>query len=163
MKKGSVMLMLKIGGPATEKKTNRIIPRLLCLTFAGILVTNCSHLAHKPNTATGTVSESKILSLYDQLKIGMTREQVEAIVGKPLWEPFPQSDFYATCHYIDKPERPLTSHESPWSFSGLVITYRDGRLIDKKYNFQWVKQEHIEAYEQMRAEDIGNALGTKGQ
>ena len=43
------------------------------------------------NTGTQTeekaVSASHILALYDQLKVGMTRAQTEAIVGKSLLRP----------------------------------------------------------------------------
>ena len=90
---------------------------------------------------------SRILALYDQLQVGMTREEVEAIVGEPMLPPLEQPDGEVNCSYVAERERLLERHESPWGPGGIVVTYKEGRLVKKQYNFQAVKREHLEAYE----------------
>jgi len=90
---------------------------------------------------------SRILTLYDQLEVGMTREEVEAIVGGPILPPLEQPDGEAQCSYVEERERLLGRHESPWGLGGIVVVYKEGRLVKKQYNHQAVKREHMEAYE----------------
>lgn len=95
-------------------------------------------------------SKSRILWLHDQLKIGMTTDQVEAILGKPLGPPLVQPDGEQTDYYLNEPERRMGPTESPWAPGGIVVTYKNGRLIKKVYNHQWVKREHRQAYERSK-------------
>ena len=122
-------------------------PPLLGVILASALLAGCAEHRRLAAPERSPVSESRILSLYGRLTIGMTKDEVEAIVGRPLGQPLRQAGGEEDYHYVDKPERQLEPHESPWSFGGLVITYKDGRLVDKKYNPQWVRREHREPYE----------------
>jgi len=118
---------------------------LVVLLLSG-LITGRRQGRVSSHTAGEFASESGIISLYDQLKMGMTRSQVQAIAGKPLFEPLRQPSGREEYWYIDKPERKMQSHESPWGPGGIAVTYKDDRLIDKKYNHQWVKRERRELY-----------------
>jgi outer membrane protein assembly factor BamE (lipoprotein component of BamABCDE complex) len=122
-----------------------ILPTLLFYLVAG-----CRQEQQSPDPATALASESRILSLYDQLKIGMTKSQVQAIVGKPLFKPLRQSTGEEGCWYVDKAERKMEYNESPWGLGGISVTYKADKLIEKEYNSQWVKPEHIEAYKQKK-------------
>jgi len=119
---------------------------LVIMLLSGLL-NGCRQGRQSSHTAGELASESGIISLYDQLKMGMTRSQVQAIVGKPLFKPLRQPSGGEEYWYIDKPERKMQSHESPWGLGGIAVTYKNSRLIDKKYNHQWVKREHVELYE----------------
>lgn len=88
------------------------------------------------------VYHSRILRLYVRLEAGMTREQVEAIVGKAISTPLRQPNGEEECWYIDKSERHMEPHESPWGVGGIKVIYKNGKLLRKQYNHQWVK--HLE-------------------
>jgi hypothetical protein len=103
---------------------------------------------------------SRILQLYSRVGPGMTRQEVENILGPPLFpaihqpevgpdylgpgDTHPEGD---ACWYLQDAERSLSPEESPWGLGGIKIVYRDGRVIQKTYNAQWVKREDIEAFE----------------
>jgi len=90
----------------------------------------------------------------------MPQQQVEDILGKPLFRPIhppevgpeylalgdthPEGD---VCWYLNEPERNMERHESPWGLGGIMIIYREGKVMQKKYNFQWIRRENIEAFE----------------
>ena len=133
-----------------------IASNVLLIGLLSCLSTGCGQERQSPHAATAPatapVSESRIISLYDQLKIGMTRSQAQAIVGEPLEGPphnirQPNGEEY--CGYISEAEaeRKLGYYESPMYFCGIRLIYKNGRVIDKKYNHQWVKREHTELYE----------------
>lgn len=105
---------------------------------------------HQPlQTATAPVSESRILSLYDKLELDMTKSQVEAILGEPIYS-LRQQNGEEQCNCIKEPERTMESHESPMMFSGVLVEFKDDKLIKASYNPQWIKREHLLAYEQKK-------------
>jgi len=108
--------------------------------------------------------DSEILDLYSQVETEMSQQQVEQILGKPLFPPMRQREIGPeylgpgdthpegdVCWYLSKPERTMQSHESPWGLGGIRIVYRDGKVIQKKYNVQWIKREDIDAFEKRTA------------
>jgi len=88
-----------------------------------------------------TVEESsRILTMFQRLRFGMTPQQVEALVGQPALKPTQQPNGDLQVWYIDRPERKLGPQESPWGPAGILVIYRQGILAEKKYNSQWVKK-----------------------
>ncbi len=77
----------------------------------------------------------------------MSKGEAETVIGKPLFESLRQTSGEVECWYVKDSERKMEMHESPWGMGGIVVKYKDGKIIDKKYNFQWVKREHRELYE----------------
>ena len=117
-----------------------------------------------PSCAKRHRTSSKILELYAQIEVGMSQHQVEQILGKPLFPPMHQREVGPeylgpgdthpegdACWYLDNAERAMETHESPWGLGGIKIVYQDGKVVQKKYNFQWVKQEDIDAFEKRTA------------
>ncbi len=127
---------------------NKIVSSLVCFLLLPAIMIGCGGREETASGGRKQVSESRILRLYHQLKVGVTREQVEAILGKPLFPSLRQPSGEEELWYIREGERLMQPYESPWGPGGIVVTYRDGKLIEKKYNFQWVKHEHIIAYEE---------------
>ena len=127
---------------------NRITPFFLVILLGGGLLVGCGQQKRAASPEKVSVSESRILSLYDQLRSGMTKDEVKTIAGKPLsLQPLRDANGEEDCFYIsEREETYIEPHVSPWGFSGLVITYKDGRLIRKKYNPQWVKREHLDRH-----------------
>ncbi len=107
------------------------------------------------------ISESRILRLYHQLKVGMTRDQVEAILGKPLFPSLDNSSGEEMLWYIDERERRMLLTESPMGPGGIRITYKDRKLIDKWYNPQWIKAKYIRAYEQKHKAEPADSTDKK--
>ena len=103
---------------------------------------------------------SRILQLYSQVSTGMTQQEVEDILGPPLCpaihqreigpeylgpgDTHPEGD---ACWYLQDAERRLGPEESPWGLGGIKIVYRNGKVIQKQYNSQWVRREDIEAFQ----------------
>jgi hypothetical protein len=83
-----------------------------------------------------------LLELYNKLKPGMTREQVEAVVGKPVLPPLVQPDGEVQVNYLgpEYRERDLAPQESPFLPAGIYVTYVGGVLTKKSYNPQWLKR-----------------------
>jgi len=126
---------------------NRSMSVFLIISAASALLTGCPQDRRTVEPTGQAISESRILSLYDQLRVGMSRADAEAVVGGPLFEPLRQPSGEERHWYIKQPERKMEMHESPWGLGGIVVTYKDDKLVEKKYNFQWVKREHRELYE----------------
>ena len=82
---------------------------------------------------------SRILTLFRQLQIGMTPKQVEELLGQPV-EKRSEQPWGLEVWYIDRPEHKLELQESPWGPAGIKVTYRNGVLAEKRYNFQWIKK-----------------------
>jgi hypothetical protein len=129
---------------------NRSMISLLVVLTGSALLFGCARGRRTVEPSGAPVSESRILSLYDQLKIGMSRTDAETVVGAPLFEPLRQPSGEEEHWYIKTPERKMEMHESPWGLGGIVVTYRNDKLVEKKYNFQWVKREHRDLYEKNR-------------
>ncbi len=124
-------------------------PFLLVFAVSSLLV-GCAGNRPAVQPTQPPVSESGILSLYDQLKVGMSRADVHAVIGAPLFEPLRKPSGGEEYWYIKTPETEMEMHESPWGLGGIVVTYKNDKLVVKKYNFQWIKREHREAYEQKK-------------
>ncbi len=95
---------------------------------------------------------SKILDAYSRIEPGMARIDVEKITGAPVFPPTegaPGSN-EVIAWYLDVPERGLEEHESPWGPAGIKVVYREGKVVEKKYNHQWVPREAREAFEDKR-------------
>ena len=93
--------------------------------------------------------KSRILDAYARIDLGMTQSEVEKVAGEPvlpLTEGAPGKN-EEVAWYIDTPERDLEAHESPWGLAGIKVTFRDGKVVEKKYNFQWVPRELREEFE----------------
>lgn len=104
-------------------------------------------------------THSQILHLYSQISAGMTQQEVEKILGPPVFPAMhyqeipsdylpsgvahPEGDY---CWYWREPERPLELWESPYGAGGIEIVYWGGKVIQKKYNSQWIKQEDLEVF-----------------
>lgn len=129
---------------------NRSIGSFVLVLAASVLLAGCTGNRRTVEPTVPPVSESEILSLYDQLAVGMTRADVEAGVGAPLFKPLRQPSGEEEYWYIKTPERKMEMHESPWGLGGIVVTYKNDKLVEAKYNFQWVKREHRELYEKNR-------------
>jgi hypothetical protein len=71
----------------------------------------------------------------------MTPKEVETLLGQPVLNLTQQPSWDLEVWYIDRPERKLKPHESPWGPAGILVIYRKGVLAEKKYNFQWIKGE----------------------
>lgn len=127
----------------------RAIASILPVLLLSCLIAGCRQEQQLFHAPTAPASGSRIISLYHQLKTGMTRSQVQTIVGEPL-SSLRQTSGEEQCYYVKKPERIMESHESPMMLGGISVKYKDGKLIEKMYNPQWVKREHREAYEQRR-------------
>jgi hypothetical protein len=97
-----------------------------------------------PKVATTGTQGAKpgILDLYKKLKPGMTPQEVEAILGKPILPPTEQPNNYQNANYLGSEfaERTLLPYESPLFPAGIYVTYHDGKLVTMSYNSQWVKQ-----------------------
>ncbi len=131
--------------------------------LVGTIATACVSPNAVPSRGARAWSESRILSCHEKIAIGMTRREVESIVGAPISDPLRQPSGEVQCYYLDEPERQMQAHESPWGFSGLVVEYRNDLLIAKTYNFQWVKAEHRDAYEKRSSEPDQAADGVSGK
>lgn len=81
-----------------------------------------------------------ILSRFAQIQYGMTRDEVEAILGLPIYSPSQLRDGSVEVPYLgpERRERRASSHESLLAFAGIIVTYREGRVVEKWYNRQWV-------------------------
>ena len=90
------------------------------------------------------ISESRILSLYHQLKFGQSREEIEKLVGKPVIGTDDVDG--STQWYINECEtREIKG--SPWGLAGIRVNYdKDDRLVSARYNFQYVRTTDIEKY-----------------
>jgi hypothetical protein len=129
------------------KAMSRIRLCVLGVASAGILAAGCSDREPTPQPVRPPASSSAILSRYDQLALGMTKAEAEAVVGRPLGEPLRQTNGEEECWYLGEREAAMAPGESPWGAGGIVITYKDGELVDKACNYQWVKQAHRRSYE----------------
>lgn len=90
------------------------------------------------------VSKSRILSLYHQLKSGMTKNEVEKILGQPV---IGNDVVNGSLHWYIKETERRTFAGSPWGYAGIRVFYNsDDRLVNAQYNFQYVKDKHIERY-----------------
>ena len=112
--------------------------KLVRLIVLSLIPVGCAGDPQPTSRDAKAVPHSRILQLYDRLEVGMTREQVEAVVGKPLFPPLRQPKVEDEYWYISKAERFLESHESPWGWGGIKVNYKHGRLLRKQYNSQWV-------------------------
>ena len=94
----------------------------------------------------GKISKSRILRLYHQIKAGQSREEVEKLLGEPLYDNAVVNG--TVSWYIDKVETKEIKG-SPWGMGGIKVFYgEDGLVHDAEYNFQYVKNEDIELYHQ---------------
>lgn len=82
-----------------------------------------------------------ILDLYKKITLGMSREQVEDILGEPVAVPVEQPSGEVQVAYLDHEyrERTLLPQESPRYPAGIFVTYRRGKVQEKSYNGQWVR------------------------
>jgi hypothetical protein len=81
-----------------------------------------------------------IHELYEKLEPGMSRRQVEAVLGEPVFPPLEQPNGEVHAAYLGQEyaERSLLPHESPFMPAGISVTYLGGKLTEKSYNSQWV-------------------------
>jgi len=94
------------------------------------------------------VSPSRILRAYHELNVGMSMKEVESIAGKPLFRLGENPDGSEEVWYIDESEtKGLPATGAPWGPGGIVITYKDGNLVKKRYNHQMVHPSYIGEYE----------------
>src|SRR5690242_8817511 len=63
--------------------------------------------------------------VFGKIKVGMSREQVEEIAGRPV------TDDQITVHYGDPPK--IEPWQSPVSVSSIAVTYSNGVVQSKKY------------------------------
>ena len=88
--------------------------------------------------------ESRILALYDQLKEGQMRAQVEEILGKPLIGADISNG--SQQWYINETERE-TFEGSPWGLGGICVFYdKENRLVRAEVNYQYVQDRHIKSH-----------------
>ena len=123
--------------------------------LGGFLLSGCSSQPDNaaPNTKQGDNAQEivakqaprlGIVALFKKLEIGMSRQQVEAIVGSPVYSPLEGPGEDLRVDYLrqeEYQERGLLAHESPISLGGIFVTYRRGILVEKGYNSQWVKAD----------------------
>ena len=106
--------------------------------------TVCWLPGHKRPTGTleMVVFKPGILELYEKLKLDMTRKEVEAILGKPIFPDLKQPNGEVNAYYLgyEYAERAPLKNESPYLPSGIKVTYVADKLTKKLYNPQWVKQ-----------------------
>ncbi len=122
------------------------LPILLIIALVGL-----SACAHNPRSQAHSVApwaESNILTLYDQLRDGMSKEEAEAILGKHILGPMRQANGDVEFWYVEESERQMAREESPWGPAGIVVMYRDEKVFSYRYNHQYVKGTHQELYEQ---------------
>ncbi|GEM_PF-4605974 len=79
-------------------------------------------------------SSSSPYELYSQLTEGMTRAEVELIVGPPTFNEFEEKEGPSTFWYLPAPQ--LEPHESPWGFCGIKVVYSEDRVLEKQLNHQ---------------------------
>jgi len=70
----------------------------------------------------------------------MSSNEVEAILGPPLIS-WTVSKKEVEAWYGNKPERRMSSYESPWGLGDIQITFQNGLLAQKRYNYQHVSEE----------------------
>lgn len=81
-------------------------------------------------------------ALYEKVQVGMSRPDVEAILGAPEFPPLEQPSGETWVNYLGDSyrERDPLPHESPYSFTGMRVTYLDGKVVEKELNHQWLKK-----------------------
>ena len=72
--------------------------------------------------------------LHGQLRRGMSRADVERLLGPPDYSPNPGEDFYST----EKKERPSGGDDAAPATVGLLLDYRDkdGNVTDRLHTFE---------------------------
>ena len=99
----------------------------------------------------------RIMQMYARLQLGMSRDQVEAVVGKPILPSVSLPGNEEEFQYAGSPEQ---TAEWPWGISGLKAVFRNGLLVSKQYSLQWVENGEIlqvEEHQTLRADSLGAA------
>jgi hypothetical protein len=107
-----------------------------------------SYVAQRPTGVLEmTVLEAKIkrkpglVELFSKLEIGMARDKVETLLGKPIFKDLKQPDGVEVNYLGDEfRERVLEMQESPFLPAGIYLTYVDGKLTKKSFNPQWLRK-----------------------
>jgi hypothetical protein len=83
-----------------------------------------------------------LMELYEKIKLGMTRAEVETVLGKPIIQPLNQPGGEVQVHYlgVEYRERTMLKQESPYAPAGIFATYVAGKLTKKSFNPQRVLQ-----------------------
>ena len=131
-----------------------LLKTYVALSAACVLLNGCSsqpsndeHPAKQrdvaPKVAAQRGAKVGIVELFKKLEIGMTRQQVEVLLGAPVRTPLkgPGEDLQVDYLGPEYAERSLLPHESPFAPAGIFVTYRRGILVKKGYNSQWVKEK----------------------
>src|SRR5439155_15757676 len=90
-----------------------------------------------------TVAPRKVglMQLFDKLQPGMSRKDVEKLLGKRIVEN-DVGDGSVRAYYLgyEYRERPRKDFESPFMPGGIAVTYVNDKLTKKAYNYQWVTE-----------------------
>lgn len=86
---------------------------------------------------------SAILTLYRRLETGMTSNEVRAILGPPIYFMVydPEPDLTYRGYFGTNWERKPSPIESPDSPADISVTLKDGRLVEKRCNYQRISDE----------------------
>lgn len=110
--------------------------KLLCaITISCLLGCNASHPAKEPvfNSLEMRKDLTAISDIHEKLEVGMTREEVEALLGNPDYSPTDGKYYYASSEkiYSTNQERELPI--------GLIIDYRssNGDITGSLKNY-WI-------------------------
>ena len=117
--------------------------RILLLMMI-VLAGGCSKSSSSSPTPTQQIAEapSRILGLFKRIRIGMPRQDVEAFLGPPVFDPLPVEDAVQggvkVVFYLDRPDDEVKLEFSTRGLGGLKVKYRDGDVVGKAYNPRWV-------------------------
>jgi hypothetical protein len=131
------------------------LPIIICFCMVALF----SSCKHQPQI------HSRILQLYSQIKTGMSQQEVEKILGAPLFPALHQPEVGPeylgpggthpegdVCWYIREMEKgPYFPSGGSWGPGGIMIVYRSGKVIQKIYNIGWINEDDLRAFEEMNA------------
>lgn len=97
-----------------------MLTRSLLLAITALSISACTLLpqAHRPEITQGNVIEQKSI---DQLRLGMTQEQVQFLMGTPALQDIFHPNRWDYIHYIDKQNEPLVRKQ-------IALFFKDNAL-----------------------------------
>ena len=92
---------------------------------------------------------SKILEDFQKIEIGMTADQVKALIGEPGFTANSPDEILSAGYGVTG-ERALEDHESPYALSAIMVEFEGGKVASKEYNHQWVWKEQRQLFEEKK-------------
>lgn len=110
---------------------SRSVFSIVAVALVGSLFGGCANTPNGLDAANGSVlREEDELAQFEKVRVGMTADEVDAILGKPRFA-FDDSRYYGHTPRI----RPIDSPYSP--FGSIIVRMDEGLVAGKQYVPDW--------------------------